>query len=92
MEKDRVLRRDEYQDRIHQLTDENMFLKKHARKYEDKAKQLEAKLSRILSEKKHIGRKDDYEAEENKCRILELEYQVGMLKDRLQVKHRRIFL
>ncbi|CAG7727380.1 unnamed protein product [Allacma fusca] len=91
MDKDhRTLRRDEFEDRIHQLTDENVFLKKHSRKFEEKAKQLETKLNRILSEKKFLGRKDEIDVEESKHRIIELEYQVGMLKDKLQVAKQQL--
>lgn len=73
-----------------QLADENVFLKKHARRFEEKAKHLEAKLNRILSEKKFATRKDEIDAEESKHRIIELEYQVGMLKDRLQVAKQQL--
>ncbi len=97
------LSRDELEDRYHRLLDENVVLKKHACKQEDKIKKLATKLIRVLSDKKRLEMNvvgpsrrlpSDIKAEElvedQQHKIQELERQVELLRDKLTVAKQQL--
>ncbi|XP_048461846.1 protein fantom isoform X3 [Rhincodon typus] len=87
--------REELEDRFLRLHDENLLLKQHARKQEDKIKRMATKLIRLVNDKKRaemesggtkrIGRDIEMEEmiEELQERVCELEKQNDGLKNRL---------
>jgi len=77
--------RDDLEDKFHRLNEENLVLKKHLRKQEEKIKQLATKLVRFVGDRKNKEKRDDILIEEQKSRIGELEYQCNTLRDKLQV-------
>ncbi|XP_041047715.1 protein fantom isoform X4 [Carcharodon carcharias] len=87
--------REELEDRFLRLHDENLLLKQHARKQEDKIKRMATKLIRLVNDKKksemenggtkRIGRDIEMEEmiEELQDRVCELEKQNEGLRNRL---------
>ena len=96
------LARGELEDRYLRLLEENVVLKKHAVKQEEKIKKLATKLIRVMSDKKRLemsgsnvrGGHRDLETEEliedQQQRIRELERTTGQLKDKLLVAKQQI--
>ncbi|XP_077868086.1 protein fantom-like [Saccoglossus kowalevskii] len=94
------LGRDELEDKYLRLYEENLVLKKHARKQEDKIKRMATKLLRLVNDKKKIqhleggGRVRDVETEEMMedlhGKIRELEKQNEQLKNKLMVSKQQI--
>lgn len=99
------LSRGEIEDRYLRLLEENVVLKKHAVKQEEKIKKLATKLIRVMSDKKRLeiggpntasirGHHRDLETEEliedQQQRIRELERSNGQLKDKLMVAKQQI--
>jgi protein fantom len=93
------LSREEIEDRYLRLLEENVVLKKHAVKQEEKIKKIATKLIRVMSDKKRLelggppstrgGGHRDIETEEliedQQQRIRELERTTNQFKDRLTV-------
>ncbi|XP_043562921.1 protein fantom isoform X1 [Chiloscyllium plagiosum] len=96
--------REELEDRFLRLHDENLLLKQHARKQEDKIKRMATKLIRLVNDKKRsemesggtkrIGRDIEMEEmiEELQERVCELEKQNDGLKNRLVATKQQIQL
>ena len=96
------LTREELEDRYLRLLEENVVLKKHACKQEDKIKKLATKLIRVMSEKKRLemssggvpARHRDIETEEliedQQHKIRELERQINALKEKLMVAKQQL--
>ena len=97
------LQRGELEDRYLRLLEENVVLKKHAVKQEEKIKKLATKLIRVMSDKKrlemsgggggHRGQRDletEELIEDQQQRIRELERSTGQLKDKLLVAKQQI--
>ena len=101
----RIFFRGELEDRYLRLLEENVVLKKHAVKQEDKIKKLATKLIRVMSDKKRLeigggnasnirGHHRDLETEEliedQQQRIRELERVNTQFKDKLMVAKNQI--
>ena len=99
------LARGELEDRYLRLLEENVVLKKHAVKQEEKIKKLATKLIRVMSDKKRLemsaggghtrgaGHRDletEELIEDQQQRIRELERTTGQLKDKLLVAKQQI--
>ncbi|XP_077993112.1 protein fantom-like [Glandiceps talaboti] len=94
------LGRDELEDKYLRLYEENLVLKKHARKQEDKIKRMATKLLRLVNDKKkahHLdvgGKVRDVETEEMledmHGKIRELEKQNEQLKNKLMVTKQQL--
>ncbi|TRY74599.1 hypothetical protein TCAL_00595 [Tigriopus californicus] len=96
------LSRDDLEDRYLRLLEENVVIKKHACKQEDKIKKLATKLIRVLSDKKRLEmasggvptRHRDIETEEliedQQHKIRELERQSTHLREKLMVTRQQL--
>ncbi|XP_048576646.1 protein fantom-like isoform X2 [Nematostella vectensis] len=92
--------REELEDKFLRLQEENTELKKYARKQEEKIKKMATKLLRLVSDKKKreladgVPKGKDIEAEEKIAdlndKIIELEKQNGLLKNKLTVAKQQI--
>jgi protein fantom len=82
--------RNETEDRLLHVSEENVILKKHLRKQEDRIKQLATKLVRVIGERSNRGKGEDFVLEDQKFRIAELEGQVHSLRDKLLVTRQQL--
>lgn len=85
-----IIIRDIHEDRLLQVSEENVALKRHLRKQEDRIRQLATKLVRVIGEKSKRNKRDNILIEELKSRIGELEGQVNHLRSKLTVARQQL--
>jgi hypothetical protein len=76
--------------RVIRISEENLLLRKHLRKQEDKVKLLATKLVRVLGDRKSKDKRYVTLLESQKARITELEQDNDNLRDKLQVLRQQL--
>ncbi|KAK3603408.1 hypothetical protein CHS0354_009388 [Potamilus streckersoni] len=76
--------RDELEDKYLRLYEENIILKKHARKQEDKIKRMATKLLRLVNDKKKSSEQDSMTVGGKRARDIETEEKLEELHEKLQ--------
>ncbi|KAL3860281.1 hypothetical protein ACJMK2_010423 [Sinanodonta woodiana] len=76
--------RDELEDKYLRLYEENIILKKHARKQEDKIKRMATKLLRLVNDKKKSSEQDNITVGGKRARDIDTEEKLEELHEKLQ--------
>ncbi|XP_021379189.1 protein fantom-like isoform X4 [Mizuhopecten yessoensis] len=76
--------RDSLEDKYLRMYEENLILKKHARKQEDKIKRMATKLLRLVNDKKKTNEVDGGEPRGKKVKDVEMEEKVEELSEKIR--------
>ncbi|XP_069113817.1 protein fantom-like isoform X2 [Argopecten irradians] len=81
--------RDSLEDKYLRMYEENLILKKHARKQEDKIKRMATKLLRLVNDKKKTNEVDGGETRGKKVKDVEMEEKIEELNEKIRVMEKQ---